>query len=133
MRGFAGLTLAGVGSRRAYFDDQTVGLAAVGIVSKTGDLPAYATLDLRGGINWNGVTLSGYVRNVADKRGAVALYGAVAGADLANGTVGPAALTVIQPRTSESPLDTSFEITAEPQTARGDLSRYAVACFPGGI
>jgi len=99
MRGFAGLTVAGVGSRRAYFADQTVGLAPVGIVSKTGDLPAYATLDLRGGINWNSVTLSGYVRNVTDKRGAVAMYGAVAGANLATGTVGPAALTVIQPRT----------------------------------
>jgi outer membrane receptor protein involved in Fe transport len=99
VRGFAGLTVAGVGSRRAYFDDQTVGLAPVGIVSKTGDLPAYATLDLRGGITWNSVTLSGYVRNVTDKRGAVALYGSVAGADLATGTVGPAALTVIQPRT----------------------------------
>lgn len=99
VRGFAGLTVAGVGSRRAYFEDQTVGLAPLGIVSKTGDLPAYATLDLRGGIIWSGVTLSGYVRNVTDKRGAVALYGAVAGADLATGTVGPAALTVIQPRT----------------------------------
>jgi outer membrane receptor protein involved in Fe transport len=99
VRGFAGLTVAGVGSRRAYFDDQTVGLAPVGILSKTGDLPAYATLDLRGGITWNSVTLSGYVRNVTDKRGAVALYGSVVGADLATGAVGPAALTVIQPRT----------------------------------
>ena len=99
VRGFAGLTVAGVGSRRAYFDDQTVGLAPLGIVSKTGDLPAYATLDLRGGISWSGVTLSGYLRNVTDKRGAVALYGSVAGADLATGSVGPAALTVIQPRT----------------------------------
>jgi len=99
VRGFAGLTVAGVGSRRAYFDDQTVGLAPVGILSKTGDLPAYATLDLRGGITWNSVTLSGYVRNVTDKRGAVALYGSVVGADLASGAVGPAALTVIQPRT----------------------------------
>jgi outer membrane receptor protein involved in Fe transport len=99
VRGFAGLTVAGVGARRAYFDDQTVGLAPLGLVSKTGDLPAYATLDLRGGINLNRVTLTAYLRNVTDKRGAVALYGAVAGADLANGTVGPAALTVIQPRT----------------------------------
>jgi iron complex outermembrane receptor protein len=99
MRGFGGLTVAGVGARRAYFDDQTVGLAPLGLVSKTGDLPAYATLDLRGGVNFNRVTLTAYLRNVTDKRGAVALYGAVAGADLANGTVGPAALTVIQPRT----------------------------------
>jgi iron complex outermembrane receptor protein len=99
VRGFAGLTVAGVGSRRAYFADQTVGLAALSLVSKTGELPAYATLDLRGGITRNSVTLSGYIRNVTDKRGAVALYGSVAGADLANGTVGPAALTVIQPRT----------------------------------
>ena len=99
VRGFAGLTVAGVGSRRAYFADQTVGLAALGLVSKTGDLPAYATLDLRGGVSWERVTLTAYLRNVTDKRGAVALYGSVAGADLANGTVGPAALTVIQPRT----------------------------------
>jgi hypothetical protein len=34
-----------------------------------------------------------------DKRAAVALYGLTAGADLANNAVGPAALTVIQPRT----------------------------------
>ena len=99
VRGFAGLTVAGVGARRAYFADQTVGLAPLGLVTKTGDLPAYATLDFRGGFTWNKVTLTGYVRNVTDKRGAVALYGAVAGADLATGTVGPAALTVIQPRT----------------------------------
>ena len=99
VRGFAGLTVAGVGARRAYFADQTVGLPAVGLVSKTGDLPAYATLDLRGGVTWNKITLSGYLRNVTDKRGAVALYGAVVGADLATGTVGPGALTVIQPRT----------------------------------
>ena len=99
VRGFGGLTVAGVGARRAYFNDQTVGLAPLGLVSKTGDLPAYATLDLRGGVNFNRVTLTAYLRNLTDKRGAVALYGAVAGADLANGTVGPAALTVIQPRT----------------------------------
>jgi outer membrane receptor protein involved in Fe transport len=99
VRGFAGLTVAGVGSRRAFFADQTVGLAPLGLVSKTGDLPAYATLDLRGGITRNRVTVTAYLRNVTDKRGAVALYGKVAGADLATGTVGPAALTVIQPRT----------------------------------
>lgn len=99
VRGFAGLTVAGVGSRRAYFADQTVGLPEVGLVSKTGDLPAYATLDLRGGVTWDRVTLTGYLRNVTDKRAAVALYGITAGADLATGTVGPAPLTVIQPRT----------------------------------
>jgi iron complex outermembrane recepter protein len=99
VRGFAGFTVAGVGSRRAYFADQTVGLAPLGLVSKTGDLPAYATLDLRGGVTWNRVTLTAYLRNATDKRAAVALFGLEAGGDLVNGTAGPAALTVIQPRT----------------------------------
>jgi iron complex outermembrane recepter protein len=100
VRGFAGLTVAGVGSRRAYFADQTVGLAPLGLISKTGDLPAYATLDLRGGVTWNRVTLTAYLRNATDKRAAVALFGLEAGGDLATGTAGPAALTVIQPRTA---------------------------------
>lgn len=103
VKGFAGLTVAGVGARRAYFADQTVGLSIPGtpihILSTIGELPAYTALDLRTGIIWNRVTLTAYARNVTDERGAASLFASEAGADLVHGTVGPGKLTVIQPRT----------------------------------
>ena len=45
------------------------------------------------------VTVTVYLQNVTNALGAVALNGDVTGANLATGTVGPAELTVIQPRT----------------------------------
>lgn len=97
--GFAGLTVTNVGARRAYFGGQTVGLTVAPFLSTTGTLPAYTTLDLRGGVTFNQITVTVYMRNVTNARGAVALNGEFTGADLATGTVGPAGLTVIQPRT----------------------------------
>lgn len=99
--GFAGLTLTEVGSRRAYYAESTVGLAPLGpqFGSAVGALPSYTTLDLRAGVSLQTVTFTLYVRNVTDARGAIALNGAQTGADLANNTISPAYLTVIQPRT----------------------------------
>lgn len=100
MAGFAGLTVTEVGSRRAYFADQTVGLPALGpqFVSTTGMLPSYTTLDLRGGVELKGLAVTLYVRNVNNARGAVSLNALSTGADLAHATVGPAELTLVQPR-----------------------------------
>jgi len=101
LQGFAGLTVAEVGARRAYFSGQTVGISALGpqFTSTTGTLPSYTTLDLRGGVGRGPVTLTVYARNLTDERGAVSLNASGTGADLVQGTVGPAELTVIQPRT----------------------------------
>lgn len=99
--GFAGLTLTEVGSRRAYYAESTVGLAPLGpqFASTVGALPSYTALDLRAGVSLQRLTLTLYARNVTDTRGAVALNASEAGADLANNTISPAYLTVIQPRT----------------------------------
>jgi iron complex outermembrane recepter protein len=97
--GFGGLTVTDVGARRAYFSGQTVGLGAAPFVSSTGTLPSYTTLDLRGGVSFEQVTVTVYLQNVTNALGAVALDGDFAGANLVTGTVGPAQLTVIQPRT----------------------------------
>jgi iron complex outermembrane recepter protein len=107
VQGFAGLTVSGVGARRAYFANQTVGVTlapGLSFLSTTGDLPAYTTVDLRGGVTWNTVTLTLYARNVANARGAVAASATGTGVtnlNLAQGTgmVGPMLLTLIQPRT----------------------------------
>lgn len=101
MSGFAGLTLAGTGARRAYYSGQIVGIPAFGpgFASTTGDLPAYATLDLRGGIRDGRVTTTVYVHNVTNTVGAIGLDASFAGVDLTHGTVGPGLLTITQPRT----------------------------------
>lgn len=95
--GFAGLTVTDVGARRAYFAGQTIGLPPY--ISTTGTLPSYTTLDLRGGVSFEQLTVTLYVRNVTNALGAVALNGDATGVNLEAGTVGPAELTVIQPRT----------------------------------
>lgn len=97
--GFAGLTVTDVGARRAYFEGQTIGLGVAPFISTTGTLPSYTTLDLRGGLSLARITVTVFVENVSNALGAVALNGDVTGANLATGTVGPAELTVIQPRT----------------------------------
>lgn len=106
--GFAGLTVTNVGARRAYFGDQTVGLTVAPYFSTTGTLPSYTTLDLRGGLTFKHITLTLYMRNVTNSLGAVALNGEFTGVDLATGTVGPAQLTVIQPRTIGATLRYDF-------------------------
>jgi iron complex outermembrane receptor protein len=99
--GFAGLTLTEVGSRRAYYAESTVGIAELGpqFASTVGALPSYTTLDLRAGVSRQSITFTLYARNLIDARGAIALNGGQTGADIANDTVSPAYLTVIQPRT----------------------------------
>lgn len=100
--GFAGLTVTEVGSRRAYFAEQTVGLASLGpaFTSRVGPMPAYTTLDLRGGLTWSGVTATLYLRNVTNERGLIALNGGNAGVNLVTqDSISPILETVIQPRT----------------------------------
>jgi iron complex outermembrane receptor protein len=110
LNGFAGLTVAEVGARRAYFASQVVGIPALGpeFASTTGILPSYTTLDLRCGVIHGPIRLTVYARNVTDERGALALNATTAGADATTGTVGPAGLTVIQPRTFGATLRYEF-------------------------
>src|SRR5581483_5842243 len=110
MNGFAGLTVAHVGSRRIFFAEQAPGIPQLGpeFVSPVGPLPAYTTVDLRAGITRDSVTLTAYARNLSNTRGALGAQNTLVGVDLAQGTVGPLPLSVIPPRTLGVTLQYDF-------------------------
>lgn len=92
---YAGLTMRHVGQRNAGFDAPNTSVPNF-------SLPRYTLADLQLGIDIDGWTVGGFVRNIADKR-------ALSGADTAlTAFGGPLRATPVQPRTIGMNLGRTF-------------------------
>ena len=91
---FASLNLGYVGDRTASFD------ASATVPNYK--LPSYTALDFNAGVQWAGLDIGAYVRNLTDERGQVSAYTAIAGVG------GPNLISFIRPRTYGVTLSRAF-------------------------